>query len=473
MNLNMPLDINDVGPSYEVPLTPEWDLWGEDSMINVCEVRLSMKVTSRAILTRPLSPIPCPNHHLTDLTFISVPPSKGPPKPYLTASFVNFGDYTGAPKSELLLVSFAKRNPPSQHAHIPDWIPHLDARQTYDDRVLDFTLLSPSRDSLLVGLMNLSGHVPHMKRKIKGGTIGTMHVLKLHDLSVDDNWDVAPIMSDMTRACRAIPANVAYSPNRALLCSVAASTFSDSHISIHALPRRRPDPTRPLTNALVAESHNLLVAAIRSRSSSSDVIHALASPAVYVQTVVDTLCEVLGSLTKESPNLRDVWTAEVLGVAGEVFLAKSRRADEADKESLLARAFAMCYEDQIYDLGDIWHLVCLSTWFIEFVEGVLRECVLAGDLSSFAANGGRPNSSLSASALVHLVHPYSLGRIRMILGHVKRFRDRVALLTAKGENAQIARDVLLDVVDCSGIDLEQMGGVLAQVHQSLQGVHGQ
>lgn len=42
MNLDMPLDINNVGPSYEVPLTPEWDLWGEDSVINVCEVRIKM-----------------------------------------------------------------------------------------------------------------------------------------------------------------------------------------------------------------------------------------------------------------------------------------------------------------------------------------------------------------------------------------------------------------------------------------------
>ena len=42
MNLDMPLDINSAGPSYEVPLTPEWDLWGEDSVINVCEVRIKM-----------------------------------------------------------------------------------------------------------------------------------------------------------------------------------------------------------------------------------------------------------------------------------------------------------------------------------------------------------------------------------------------------------------------------------------------
>lgn len=40
----MPLDINDSGPSYEVPLTPEWDLWGEDFMLHMCEVNLSFKI---------------------------------------------------------------------------------------------------------------------------------------------------------------------------------------------------------------------------------------------------------------------------------------------------------------------------------------------------------------------------------------------------------------------------------------------
>lgn len=58
------------------------------------------------------------------------------------------------------------------------------------------------------------------------------------------------------------------------------------------------------------------------------------------------------------------------------------------------------------------------------------------------------------------------------MGYIKRFRDHVASLTAKGENAQIARDVLLDVVDCSGIDLEQLGTVFGEVYQSLKGANG-
>ncbi|KZT70141.1 hypothetical protein DAEQUDRAFT_810869 [Daedalea quercina L-15889] len=486
MNLNMPLDINDVGPSYEVPLTPEWDLWGEDSMINLCEVRMSMKLVMKGVLARPLPPIPCPSHHLTDLQFISVPPSNEPHKAYLAASFLNFGDYTAAPKSELLLFSFTKRDAQPMNLYTPGWIPHHEARRVYDGKVLDFVLPSPSRDSLLVGLMNLGGSVPHLKRKTKGGSIGSMHILKLSDLSEDDAWDVAPIMSDMARTGRAVPANIALSPNRALLCSVAASTFLDSHIAIHALPRRRHDGGRPPTNSLLVDLPSLLITAIRSRSSPADVIHPLTSPAVPVQTAIDVLCEVLLYFNEEAPSLREVWTAEVLNVAGEVYLTKSRHAEGEEKEDLLARwktihdicslsacssAFALCGEGQIYDLSDIWHLVCFSTWFVEFLEGVLREAVLAGDESSLGMTGAQPRSASSTSTFVHLVHPYSLGRIRMILDHVKRFRKHIASLTAKGENAQIARDVLLDVIDCSGIDLDQISVVLGDVYESLRGAN--
>lgn len=37
--------------------------------------------------------------------------------------------------------------------------------------------------------------------------------------------------------------------------------------------------------------------------------------------------------------------------------------------------------------GDIWNLVCFSTWFIEFLEGVLREAILAASESAASVNG--------------------------------------------------------------------------------------
>lgn len=70
------------------------------------------------------------------------------------------------------------------------------------------------------------------------------------------------------------------------------------------------------------------------------------------------------------------------------------------------------------------------------------------------------------------MHPYSLGRIRTILGYIKRFRDHIASLTPTGENAHIAREVLVDVVDCSGIELDRLNTVLGEIYQGLQGANG-
>lgn len=142
-------------------------------------------------------------------------------------------------------------------------------------------------------------------------------------------------MSDMTKTCRAgtldsynayryanlheVPANVAYSPNRALLCSVAASTFADSHISIYAIPRLQRDAGRPFTSTLVIDLPSLFIIALHSRSSPADVIHPLISPAVSVQTAVDILSEVLLYFNEESPSLREMWTAEVLRLASEIY----------------------------------------------------------------------------------------------------------------------------------------------------------
>lgn len=59
------------------------------------------------------------------------------------------------------------------------------------------------------------------------------------------------------------------------------------------------------------------------------------------------------------------------------------------------------------------------------------------------------------------------------LGHVKRFRDHVATLSAKGEREQIAKDALLDVVDCSGVDLEGLGQLLDDMTQDVKAFDGE
>ncbi len=55
--------------------------------------------------------------------------------------------------------------------------------------------------------------------------------------------------------------------------------------------------------------------------------------------------------------------------------------------------------------------------------------------------------------LLHLSHPFPIKNLQTAVGHVKRFREHLGSLSPKAKNSQIAREVLLDAVDCSGVDI--------------------
>lgn len=69
-------------------------------------------------------------------------------------------------------------------------------------------------------------------------------------------------------------------------------------------------------------------------------------------------------------------------------------------------------------------------------------------------------SPLATPTFLHLSHPSALYNLQEGVSHVRRFRDHLGGLSAKGENAQIAKDVLMDVVDCCGVDLKALVGFL-------------
>lgn len=80
------------------------------------------------------------------------------------------------------------------------------------------------------------------------------------------------------------------------------------------------------------------------------------------------------------------------------------------------------------------------------------------------------NSTLEISpVLLHLVHPFALQNLIAALKHIKRFYQYVKSTTASVEKSQIAKDLLLDLVDCSGLNLEGLETVL---EASIQGING-
>ena len=78
------------------------------------------------------------------------------------------------------------------------------------------------------------------------------------------------------------------------------------------------------------------------------------------------------------------------------------------------------------------------------------------------------SSSLDAPPLLHLVHPFALEHLNAVSTHVRQFRAYLGSLSASSENAQIARDILTDLVDMSGVDLVALGPFLVECVQDCR-----
>lgn len=56
--------------------------------------------------------------------------------------------------------------------------------------------------------------------------------------------------------------------------------------------------------------------------------------------------------------------------------------------------------------------------------------------------------------------------------HVNRFYHSLTVLTPKGENSQIARDILMDVIGCSGLDLRGIEEILKGIMPDVRSIPG-
>jgi hypothetical protein len=75
--------------------------------------------------------------------------------------------------------------------------------------------------------------------------------------------------------------------------------------------------------------------------------------------------------------------------------------------------------------------------------------------------------------LLHLVQPYALGCLCQALKHVVLLYDCLRVKRAKEENTQIAKDVFLDLVERSGINLKGLASLLSESLQDSASISGQ
>ncbi len=124
--------------------------------------------------------------------------------------------------------------------------------------------------------------------------------------------------SNVTRASYVVPVSVALSPNDTLICCIS-SPFLGSHQSIQILPRRVSGDGSLALGTLQGDFSKHLVAAIHARYSPSDIVHALAAPSLPTQATVETLHKTLTTMETDSYGHMEMWIADILGVAAEVY----------------------------------------------------------------------------------------------------------------------------------------------------------
>jgi len=301
----------------------------------------------------------------------------------------------------------------------------------------------------------------------------------------------------------------ALSPNNVLLSTVSTSLLA-TRTAIYTLPVQQtkdsPDQSSELSNDSSLSS--ALVAAINSRKTTSDVTHILSRTSTSVGQVADTLYATLSTFPERTSSIgmSGLWTWEVIGIAVEIYGAKFRQARKDDKERLPARlqtardlcsmaacisAFEDCKDDDKYDLEAVWQLVDMSRWAIKFTEKLMKQCILLNAASaSESLNeskmgkqsdaedlfGSAPTSPafevgspiLGTPELLHMGHTYALTNLHTMLTHVKNLRLFLGQSSTRAENEQIARDVLVDLVDCSGFDIEALCLFLAECIQDAK-----
>jgi hypothetical protein len=74
--------------------------------------------------------------------------------------------------------------------------------------------------------------------------------------------------------------------------------------------------------------------------------------------------------------------------------------------------------------------------------------------------------------MLHLVHPVGCGTLRNILPHIRSFRAFLASRHPTNNVLQMADDVLIDLIERSGIDLGKLEPLIAQQLEDIKHFSG-
>ncbi|KAF9075212.1 hypothetical protein BDP27DRAFT_1315692, partial [Rhodocollybia butyracea] len=484
-----PLDLSlslDIEPEQtETYSTSQEDL-SEDSTIEIAEAHLLFDGMVMGVGSRIHPPIENAPGRLRGLTFVCKPPTSESPTSTLNliATFIDFGDYVSLPSSIIKCYPFSKLK--SSAGEQVSWTIHPEVKRDFESGILAHVAQSQpvsGERGLYVSIYDTSGTQPRQTSKPTEVAVGTLKVLKIPDLSDDETWEGSPILSPVHRIGREVPVGAVVSPGGNLLCTIFPSPWS-SQMAVQKLPRRKVDATETSIPPLALS----FVAARLSNRSSDDLTHALSQPSMPLNEVSEVLYHVFVLLDRHTPG--DF--ASQLGLTIESYRSRALQTSSSgekgrvnanwrtahDMVSLVAcnAIFNDCRDEEEYQTDLIWQLIDLSSWIMCLLEKLVKECILSSDFTDpqSSRDGSNPDSPnkpsriLTSPVFLHLVHPTALQNLRTSLGHIKQFQAYLAKLTPRTENAQLSRDILLDLVECSGIDIQGLDAILEKLSKSVQ-----
>jgi hypothetical protein len=74
--------------------------------------------------------------------------------------------------------------------------------------------------------------------------------------------------------------------------------------------------------------------------------------------------------------------------------------------------------------------------------------------------------------LLNLLYPDALAKLRVTVGDVRKLDEQLRSVDPNGENGAFAKNALLDAVDSSGINLQALELLLAQISEKVDRSNG-
>ncbi|KAF8163366.1 hypothetical protein B0H34DRAFT_650242 [Crassisporium funariophilum] len=493
MDLSIPVDAPQL---LQEPRPMDWETSGDERTIELFEVHLRFDASyMMAVISNPLPPMDYVATSLTNLVFICAPPAPASPVPpdlirspslrkpnvvekgkmYLSIASLDFHNYSAPPTSQLLLYSLTHKSVIRGSA----WTVHLEASRSFQSSVVTYIkpfvdFSSPNAAQIYACLINTSVSLAQDKQSRRKETpVGAIKVLNIKDLGDNADYEQVEIEWPTSQIGVDLPLFATVSPNSTLLCTVSSSILL-SQTATHSLPKPIESST---SQSNLPQLSLFLVKSILGRISSADVIHSICSTNIHLADSEEILYRALDVLERHKPGMPYSSTWEIMGIAGEVYKMKASLSKDdleiADFNNRWHTAhdvcsiaacnigFEDCKEGETYDLEGVWQLIKMSTWIVDFTEQLLKACVLWSNPVAEMEEIVPVDLHISSIAptvpiLLHITHPFTLQNLIAALKHVRTFRTFLGSLPAGGENSQIAKEVLIDVVDCSGVDFESL-----------------